>query len=69
MTMGGRYDHGRCGYDDGEAAMTMGGAGMRTGWDRLAWNSLEKPGGDDGKRGYILDSPETPFCRSSGGGA
>ena len=42
---------------------------MATGWDRLACNSLEKLGGDDYKREYILDDPETHFCRSSGGGA
>ena len=42
---------------------------MTTGWDRLAWNFLERPDGDDGEREYILDDPEAPFCRSSGGGA
>ena len=51
------------------AGMTMGGAGMTTGWDRLAWNSLEKPGGDDGEREDILDASDAPFCRSSGEGA
>ena len=37
--------------------MTTGGVGMTTGWDRLVWDALEKPGGDEGERDSILDVP------------
>ena len=44
--------------------MTTGGAGMTTGWDRLVWDSLEKPGGDEGERECMLDAPEDRLSSS-----